>query len=33
MDAYLKTYNGICPFDRLKWVQLQSGEKPKYNLV
>lgn len=33
LDSYLKTYDGICPIDRLKWVQMQTREKPKYNIV
>ena len=32
IDAYLKTYDGICPLDKLKWKQ-QKGDTPKYNVI
>ena len=33
LESYLKTYDGMCPFDKLKWSSKNNSVKPKYNIV
>jgi hypothetical protein len=32
IDAYFKTYNNMCPIDKLEWKSIQEN-KPKYHIV
>jgi hypothetical protein len=33
LESYLKAYDGMCPFDKLKWSSKNSSVKPKYNII
>jgi hypothetical protein len=33
LESYLKAYDGMCPFDKLKWSSKNDGNKPKYNVI